>query len=56
MLVTKPIWKWLFVKMLIFHIFMVNTLKTPFYDMKIIKVFKWFSHMIQIMWNHMRDG
>ncbi len=42
--------------MLIFHIFMVNALKTPFYDMKIIKIFKWFTNMIQIMWNRMWDG
>jgi len=43
----STIWKWPFVKILIYHIFMVNALRKPICNMIIIKFFTWFTNMVQ---------
>jgi hypothetical protein len=46
-MLSFSILKWLFVKMLVYHIFMVITLKTPICYMIIIKLFTWFTNLFQ---------
>jgi hypothetical protein len=55
-LLVTFIWKWSFVKMSIAKMLSSRPLKNPIYDMKVIKLSKWFTNMVQIMWNRMKNG
>jgi hypothetical protein len=46
-MLSSSILKWLFVNMLVYHIFMVIALKTPIYYMIIIKLFTWFTNLFR---------
>jgi len=44
-------WKWLLVKISIYHAFIAPLLKNSFFEMKISKLITWYPNLIHIMWN-----